>query len=143
MRLKRVNSNEAAPSSSIVPPAYVDPKTGARQRPDSPTIGDSPIRVELALDRLVPPGFDLAMDRLVEVGHRAGAHPVVPHGASVMSSTRRTDTPAAVDECGWPLARSPAKLPPVRSGARNGDSRSSARVAAVQLVTKWYRIGSC
>ena len=68
---------------------------------------------------------------------------VVPHGASVMSSTRRTDTPAAVDECGWPLARSPAKLPPVRSGARNGDSRSSARVAAVQLVTKWYRIGSC
>ena len=68
---------------------------------------------------------------------------VVPHGASVMSSTRRTDTPAAADECGWPLARSPAKLPPVRSGARNGDSRSSARVAAVQLVTKWYRIGSC
>ncbi len=25
---------------------YVDPKTGARQRPDSPTIGDSPIAVE-------------------------------------------------------------------------------------------------
>ena len=75
MRLTMVNSNEAAPSSSIFPPAYVDPKTGARQRPDSPTIGDSPIRVELALDRLVPPGFDLAMDLLVEVGHRAGADP--------------------------------------------------------------------
>ena len=75
MRLKRVNSNEAAPSSSIVPPAYVDAKTGARQRPDSPTIGDSPIRVELALDRLVPPGFDLAMDLLVEVGHRAWGSP--------------------------------------------------------------------
>jgi glycosyltransferase involved in cell wall biosynthesis len=26
--------------------AYVDPKTGVRQRPDSPTIGDSPIAVE-------------------------------------------------------------------------------------------------
>jgi hypothetical protein len=29
------------------------------------------------------------------------------------------------------------------SGARNGDSRSSARVVAVQLVTKWYRTSAC
>jgi hypothetical protein len=64
------------------------------------------------------------MGLLVEVGHRARAHRVVPHGASVMSSTRRTDMPAATDECGWPLAQSPVKFPPVRSGARNGTAEA-------------------
>jgi hypothetical protein len=57
---------------------------------------DDPVEVEvgmLALDRPVPPFLDLGVDLLVEVRHRAGLTRV-PHSASVMSSTRRTDTPA-------------------------------------------------
>src|SRR6516164_10834761 len=50
------------------------------------------IRV-LALDRPVAPGFDRCVDLLVQVRRGQGRHPRAPR-ASVMSSTRRTDTPA-------------------------------------------------
>src|SRR5512139_348101 len=52
-----------------------------------------PIQIQvrmLALDAPVPPGFDLGVDLLVEVRHLTR----VPQRASVMSSTRRTETPA-------------------------------------------------
>src|SRR5262249_11762868 len=49
------------------------------------------IRV-LALDRAIAPGLDRPIDLLVQVRHRRG-DTRVPHKASVMSSTRRTDTP--------------------------------------------------
>ena len=75
MRLKRVNSNEAAPSSSIVPPAYVDPKTGARQRPDSQRSATARSASSSPSIGWFRPGFDLAMDLLVEVGHCAGGSP--------------------------------------------------------------------
>jgi hypothetical protein len=65
--------------SSIVPPAYVDPKTGARQRPDSPTIGDSPIRVELALDRLVRQASIWPWIFLLRLDTVLGLTRVVPH----------------------------------------------------------------
>ena len=47
----------------------------------------------LAVDRPVPPGLDLAVDLLVQADTVPGLTRV-PHSASVMSSTRRTDTPA-------------------------------------------------
>src|SRR5262249_22113617 len=50
------------------------------------------IRV-LALDRPIAPGLDRCLDLLVQVRHGRGRHPRA-HSASVMSSTRRTDTPA-------------------------------------------------
>ena len=48
----------------------------------------------LALDRPVAPGLDRAVDLLVQVRHRRSGDTRVPHNASVMSSTRRTETPA-------------------------------------------------
>src|SRR6516165_1273395 len=50
------------------------------------------IRVR-ALDRPIAPGFDRCVDLLVQVRRGQGRHPRAPR-ASVMSSTRRTDTPA-------------------------------------------------
>src|ERR1700729_589588 len=46
-----------------------------------------------AFDAPVPPRLDLGIDLLVEVRHRARAHPRAPQ-ASVMSSTLRTEIPA-------------------------------------------------
>ena len=47
----------------------------------------------VALDRPVAPRLDLRIDLLVQLAHRARADPRPPK-ASVMSSTRRTLTPA-------------------------------------------------
>ena len=60
-----------------------------------------------ALDRLVPPGLDLAVVLLLRLDTVLGLTRV-PHSASVMSSTRRTDTPAkyiSISACSTELSR--------------------------------------
>jgi hypothetical protein len=62
----------------------------------SPALEHDAVEIDirlLAVHRLVPPGLDLAVDFLVEVGHRAGARPGAPQRLGDVS-TRSTATPA-------------------------------------------------
>src|SRR5208282_4698629 len=53
----------------------------------------------LAFDAAVPPGLDLGVDLLVEVGHRARAHPRAPQGfGNVLNPTHRNPRQIHLDQ---------------------------------------------